>query len=228
MLIEAMHPEETRVVTVHGSRVEEFDFEAANGAAARQHYLAKVTRVEPCSRRRSSSTAATATASWPSTRSIRLLPDPAGRPAGTPRRGGPRRRGAPRARGAAPPVVSRRSRGRRAEARARGADETVSAEDTHAASESEDQAEIRNESGIDPASSPTRCPRTPRPCRRPSPPRPPPATSRRVSRPQAAEPQTAPVEAQAAPAASEPVAAASARPRTPPPSRRPASPWRRR
>ncbi|GJD94218.1 Rne/Rng family ribonuclease [Methylobacterium iners] len=48
MLIDAMHPEETRVVTVHGSRVEEFDFEAANRRQLRGNiYLAKVTRVEP-------------------------------------------------------------------------------------------------------------------------------------------------------------------------------------
>ena len=46
MLIDAMHPEETRVVTVHGSRVEEFDFEAANRRQLRGNiYLAKVTRV---------------------------------------------------------------------------------------------------------------------------------------------------------------------------------------
>ncbi|SFL44236.1 Rne/Rng family ribonuclease [Methylorubrum salsuginis] len=48
MLIDATHPEETRVVTVHGSRVEEFDFEAANRRPLRGNiYLAKVTRVEP-------------------------------------------------------------------------------------------------------------------------------------------------------------------------------------
>jgi ribonuclease E len=48
MLIDATHPEETRVVTVHGSRVEEFDFEAANRRQLRGNiYLAKVTRVEP-------------------------------------------------------------------------------------------------------------------------------------------------------------------------------------
>ncbi|MBB2964433.1 ribonuclease E/G [Methylobacterium sp. R2-1] len=48
MLIDAMHPEETRVVTVEGSRVEEFDFEAANRRPLRGNiYLAKVTRVEP-------------------------------------------------------------------------------------------------------------------------------------------------------------------------------------
>jgi ribonuclease E len=48
MLIDATHPEETRVVTVHGSKVEEFDFEAANRRPLRGNiYLAKVTRVEP-------------------------------------------------------------------------------------------------------------------------------------------------------------------------------------
>jgi ribonuclease E len=48
MLIDATHPEETRVVVVRGSRVEEFDFEAANRRPLRGNiYLAKVTRVEP-------------------------------------------------------------------------------------------------------------------------------------------------------------------------------------
>ncbi|MFT0860145.1 Rne/Rng family ribonuclease, partial [Ancylobacter sp. G4_0304] len=48
MLIDATHPEETRVVVVRGSRVEEFDFEAANRKPLRGNiYLAKVTRVEP-------------------------------------------------------------------------------------------------------------------------------------------------------------------------------------
>lgn len=48
MLIDAMHPEETRVVVVRGSRVEEFDFEAASRKQLRGNiYLAKVTRVEP-------------------------------------------------------------------------------------------------------------------------------------------------------------------------------------
>ncbi|GEP10231.1 Rne/Rng family ribonuclease [Methylobacterium gnaphalii] len=48
MLIDATHPEETRVVTVHGSRVEEFDFESASRKPLRGNiYLAKVTRVEP-------------------------------------------------------------------------------------------------------------------------------------------------------------------------------------
>ncbi|RVU20253.1 Rne/Rng family ribonuclease [Methylobacterium oryzihabitans] len=48
MLIDAAHPEETRVVTVKGSKVEEFDFEAANRRQLRGNiYLAKVTRVEP-------------------------------------------------------------------------------------------------------------------------------------------------------------------------------------
>jgi len=48
MLIDASHPEETRVVVVRGNRVEEFDFESANRRQLRGNiYLAKVTRVEP-------------------------------------------------------------------------------------------------------------------------------------------------------------------------------------
>ena len=48
MLIDATHPEETRVVVVRGSRVEEFDFESASKKQLRGNiYLAKVTRVEP-------------------------------------------------------------------------------------------------------------------------------------------------------------------------------------
>lgn len=48
MLINSTHPEETRVVVVRGSRVEEFDFEAASKKQLRGNiYLAKVTRVEP-------------------------------------------------------------------------------------------------------------------------------------------------------------------------------------
>ncbi|WP_350333869.1 ribonuclease E/G [Coralliovum pocilloporae] len=48
MLIDAAHPEETRVVVVRGNRVEEFDFEAENKKQLRGNiYLAKVTRVEP-------------------------------------------------------------------------------------------------------------------------------------------------------------------------------------
>ncbi len=48
MLIDATHPEETRVVVVRGNRVEEFDFESASRKQLRGNiYLAKVTRVEP-------------------------------------------------------------------------------------------------------------------------------------------------------------------------------------
>ena len=48
MLIDAAHPEETRVVVLRGTRVEEFDFESANRKQLRGNiYLAKVTRVEP-------------------------------------------------------------------------------------------------------------------------------------------------------------------------------------
>ncbi len=48
MLIDATHAEETRVVVVDGTRVEEFDFESENKRQlAGNIYLAKVTRVEP-------------------------------------------------------------------------------------------------------------------------------------------------------------------------------------
>ncbi len=48
MLIDASHPEETRVVVVRGNRIEEFDFEAQDRRQLRGNiYLAKVTRVEP-------------------------------------------------------------------------------------------------------------------------------------------------------------------------------------
>ena len=48
MLIDAAHPEETRVVVVRGNRVEEFDYESASKKQLRGNiYLAKVTRVEP-------------------------------------------------------------------------------------------------------------------------------------------------------------------------------------
>ena len=48
MLIDATHPEETRVVVSDGNKVEEFDFESENKRQlAGNIYLAKVTRVEP-------------------------------------------------------------------------------------------------------------------------------------------------------------------------------------
>ncbi len=48
MIIDASHPEETRVVVLRGNRVEEFDFESASKKPLRGNiYLAKVTRVEP-------------------------------------------------------------------------------------------------------------------------------------------------------------------------------------
>jgi ribonuclease E len=48
MIIDASHPEETRVVVLRGNRVEEFDFESATKRPLRGNiYLAKVTRVEP-------------------------------------------------------------------------------------------------------------------------------------------------------------------------------------
>jgi ribonuclease E len=48
MLIDATHPEETRVVVLRDNRVEEFDYESAARKLLRGSiYLAKITRVEP-------------------------------------------------------------------------------------------------------------------------------------------------------------------------------------
>ena len=48
MLIDASHPEETRVAVMKGNKVEEFDFESQSRKQLRGNiYLAKVTRVEP-------------------------------------------------------------------------------------------------------------------------------------------------------------------------------------
>jgi ribonuclease E len=48
MLIDATHPEETRVAVVSNGQIEDFDFEARNKRQLRGNiYLAKVTRVEP-------------------------------------------------------------------------------------------------------------------------------------------------------------------------------------
>ncbi|HXG98981.1 MAG TPA: Rne/Rng family ribonuclease [Sphingomicrobium sp.] len=48
MLIDARHPEETRVAVATGNRIEEFDFESEDHKQLKGNiYLAKVTRVEP-------------------------------------------------------------------------------------------------------------------------------------------------------------------------------------
>ncbi|MDG2002258.1 MAG: Rne/Rng family ribonuclease [Novosphingobium sp.] len=48
MLIDARHPEETRVAVLKGNRIEEFDFESSDRKQIKGNiYLAKVTRVEP-------------------------------------------------------------------------------------------------------------------------------------------------------------------------------------
>jgi ribonuclease E len=48
MLIDARHPEETRVAVLKGNRIEEFDFESSERKQIKGNiYLAKVTRVEP-------------------------------------------------------------------------------------------------------------------------------------------------------------------------------------
>src|SRR6187551_843808 len=48
MLIDARHPEETRVAVLKGNRIDEFDFESAEHKQIKGNiYLAKVTRGEP-------------------------------------------------------------------------------------------------------------------------------------------------------------------------------------
>ncbi|MBN9047022.1 MAG: Rne/Rng family ribonuclease [Rhizobiales bacterium] len=48
MLIDASHPEETRVIVTRGSKIEEFDFESEHKKQLKGNiYLARVTRVEP-------------------------------------------------------------------------------------------------------------------------------------------------------------------------------------
>ena len=48
MLIDASHPEETRLVVMDGNRIEDFDVEAADRLPLKGNiYLAKVVRVEP-------------------------------------------------------------------------------------------------------------------------------------------------------------------------------------
>ncbi|MDW8397988.1 MAG: S1 RNA-binding domain-containing protein, partial [Acetobacteraceae bacterium] len=48
MLIDASHPEETRVVVLDGNRLEEFDLETAGRKPLKGNiYLARVVRVEP-------------------------------------------------------------------------------------------------------------------------------------------------------------------------------------
>ena len=48
MLIDAAHPEETRVVVLSGNRLDQYDFESSTKKQLKGNiYLAKVTRVEP-------------------------------------------------------------------------------------------------------------------------------------------------------------------------------------
>ena len=48
MLVDATHPEETRVVVVNGTKLEEFDFETSTKKQLKGNiYLAKVIRIEP-------------------------------------------------------------------------------------------------------------------------------------------------------------------------------------
>ena len=73
MLIDASHPEETRVVVVHGNRIEEFDFESQDKKQLKGNiYLARVTGSNRRFRRHSSNMAETVTASSPSAKSTRI------------------------------------------------------------------------------------------------------------------------------------------------------------
>jgi len=48
MLIDATHPEETRVVVADGNKIDEFDFESKNKKQNSGNiYLAKISRIEP-------------------------------------------------------------------------------------------------------------------------------------------------------------------------------------
>ena len=48
LLVDAAHPEETRVVVINGNRLEDFDYASSTKTQLRGNiYLAKVTRVEP-------------------------------------------------------------------------------------------------------------------------------------------------------------------------------------
>jgi len=48
MLIDATHPEETRVVVADGNKIDEFDFESKNKKQISGNiYLAKISRIEP-------------------------------------------------------------------------------------------------------------------------------------------------------------------------------------
>src|SRR5262249_37254135 len=48
MLVDATHPEETRVVVVNGTKLEDFDFETSTKKQLKGNiYLAKVVRIEP-------------------------------------------------------------------------------------------------------------------------------------------------------------------------------------
>ncbi len=82
MLIDAAHPEETRVVVTSGQRLEEFDFELSTKKQVKGNiYLAKVTRVRAVSagrlrRLRGQSTRVSRIQRDPP----RLLPDPGKRP----------------------------------------------------------------------------------------------------------------------------------------------------
>ena len=69
MLIDAVHPEETRVVVLNDNQIDEFDFESSTKSPLRGNiYLAKVTRVEPSLQAAFVNMAATGTVSSPLTK----------------------------------------------------------------------------------------------------------------------------------------------------------------
>ena len=66
LLVDAAHPEETRVVVINGNRLEDFDYASSTKIQLRGNiYLAKVTRVEPSLQAAFVDYGETVTVSWP-------------------------------------------------------------------------------------------------------------------------------------------------------------------
>ena len=132
MLIDASHPEETRVVVLDGQKVEEFDFEAAIQAAAQRQHLSRQGDA------RRTVAAGGVRRIWRQPPGLprlfgnpsRLLPDPDGRPSGADRRAGGRSAPPLRRRHRSPsksrPDQSPKIDGRRGRSRRRSCDEAES------------------------------------------------------------------------------------------------------
>ena len=74
MLIDASHPEETRVAIVSRNHLEDFDVEVESRKQLRGNiYLAKVTRVEPSLQATFVDYGGTATVSWPLAKSTPII-----------------------------------------------------------------------------------------------------------------------------------------------------------